>query len=55
VTSNGDEAAGAGRPGVGDIAPDFTAATDTGASLTLSSLRGKKVVLYFYPKDDTPG
>ncbi len=40
---------------VGDTAPDFTATTDTGEELTLSSLRGKKVVLYFYPKDNTPG
>ena len=38
---------------VGDIAPDFTALTDTGALLTLSALHGKPVVLYFYPKDDT--
>jgi peroxiredoxin Q/BCP len=34
--------------------PDFTAAA-TGGELTLSALRGKKVVLYFYPKDNTPG
>jgi len=38
-----------------DTAPDFTVATDDGTQLTLSSLRGKTVVLYFYPKDDTPG
>ncbi|MFZ5481082.1 MAG: thioredoxin-dependent thiol peroxidase [Myxococcota bacterium] len=38
----------------GTPAPDFTAATDTG-SVTLSALRGRKVVLYFYPKDLTPG
>ena len=36
-------------------APDFTLPTDGGESLRLSSLRGRKVVLYFYPKDDTPG
>jgi peroxiredoxin Q/BCP len=36
-------------------APDFTVATDTGTQLRLSSLRGRNVVLYFYPKDDTPG
>jgi thioredoxin-dependent peroxiredoxin len=36
-------------------APDFTVATDAGEPLTLSSLRGRWVVLYFYPKDDTPG
>ena len=39
----------------GDAAPDFTTTTDTGEILRLSDLRGKKVVLYFYPKDDTPG
>jgi peroxiredoxin Q/BCP len=42
-------------PEEGTMAPDFTVATDDGSELTLSSLRGKKVVLYFYPKDDTPG
>ena len=40
---------------VGDTAPDFTAQTDAGETLTLSALRGKPVVLYFYPKDNTPG
>ncbi len=39
----------------GDVAPDFTLAADDGSEVTLSSLRGRKVVLYFYPKDDTPG
>lgn len=39
----------------GRKAPDFTAATDGGGKLKLSDLRGKPVVLYFYPKDDTPG
>jgi peroxiredoxin Q/BCP len=39
----------------GTIAPDFTLATDGGGEVSLSSYRGKKVVLYFYPKDDTPG
>jgi thioredoxin-dependent peroxiredoxin len=42
-------------PRVGDDAPDFTATTDSGAPLTLSALRGRVVVLFFYPKDDTPG
>ena len=41
-------------PNVGDTAPDFTATIDSGATLTLSSLRGKPVVLFFFPKDDTP-
>jgi peroxiredoxin Q/BCP len=40
---------------VGEHAPDFTLSTDEGGDITLSKLRGKKVVLYFYPKDDTPG
>lgn len=40
---------------VGQPAPDFTLATDGGASLSLSALSGKNVVLYFYPKDDTSG
>ena len=39
----------------GSRAPDFTLASDQGGDVTLSALRGKKVVLYFYPKDDTPG
>lgn len=40
---------------VGDIAPDFTAETDAGETISLADLRGKRVVLYFYPKDDTSG
>lgn len=40
---------------VGDTAPDFDLPTDGGGQLTLSSLKGKKIVLYFYPKDSTPG
>ena len=40
---------------VGDVAPDFTLPTDGGGEITLSGMRGKKVVLYFYPKDDTSG
>ncbi len=43
------------HPCVGEPAPDFTAETDAGEQLTLSSLRGRPVVLYFYPKDDTSG
>jgi peroxiredoxin Q/BCP len=39
----------------GDEAPDFTLRSDAGTDVTLSSLRGSPVVLYFYPKDDTPG
>lgn len=40
---------------VGNPAPDFDLATDGGGRISLSSLKGRKVVLYFYPKDDTPG
>lgn len=40
---------------VGDPAPDFTLPTDNNGSVTLSGFRGQKIVLYFYPKDDTPG
>ncbi|MUL37085.1 peroxiredoxin [Gloeocapsopsis dulcis] len=40
---------------VGDTAPDFTLPAQSGASVGLSDLRGKSVVLFFYPKDDTPG
>ncbi len=39
----------------GDIAPDFSAQSANGKEIKLSNLRGKNVVLYFYPKDDTPG
>lgn len=39
----------------GDKAPDFALPTDGGGKVTLKSLKGKNVVLYFYPKDDTSG
>jgi len=42
-------------PAVGETAPDVVLPTDTGETLALSSLRGRRVVLYFYPKDDTSG
>ena len=42
-------------PETGDIAPDFTLPRDGGAELSLASLQPRKVVLYFYPKDDTSG
>jgi peroxiredoxin Q/BCP len=40
---------------VGDRAPDFTLPTDGGGEVSLKALKGKKLVVYFYPKDDTPG
>jgi peroxiredoxin Q/BCP len=40
---------------IGDKAPDFTLPTDGDGKIKLSDLKGQKVVLYFYPKDDTPG
>lgn len=43
------------QPAIGSMAPDFELATDGGGALKLSQLAGKKVVLYFYPKDDTSG
>ena len=39
----------------GDAAPEFETVDDAGNPVTLSDYRGKRVVLYFYPKDDTPG
>ena len=43
------------RLAVGDLAPDFTLPTDTGDDVSLSSLRGRKVIVYFYPAAMTPG
>jgi len=40
---------------VGDKAPDFTMPTDGGGSVSLADFKGKTLVLYFYPKDSTPG
>lgn len=42
-------------PEVGAKAPAFTLVSDSGTKMKLSELKGKPVVLYFYPKDDTPG
>ena len=39
----------------GDPAPDFTVPASSGGTISLSDFRGKSVILYFYPKDDTPG
>ncbi len=40
---------------IGDVAPEFSVENQNGEKISLNELRGKKVVLYFYPKDDTPG
>ena len=40
---------------IGDTAPEFSLPTDGGGTVALQELRRRKVVLYFYPKDDTPG
>jgi peroxiredoxin Q/BCP len=42
-------------PEPGDAAPDFSLTSDTGAQVALSNFRGRPVILFFYPKDDTPG
>ena len=42
-------------PQVGKKAPDFTVLDDAGQKVSLSDFKGQMVVLYFYPKDDTPG
>jgi peroxiredoxin Q/BCP len=39
----------------GDVAPGFTAATNAGGKVSLSDFKGKHVILYFYPRDNTPG
>jgi len=39
----------------GDVAPEFSAATNGGRTISLADFKGKNVILYFYPKDDTPG
>jgi thioredoxin-dependent peroxiredoxin len=39
----------------GDVAPDFSAATTGGGNVSLADFKGKHVILYFYPRDDTPG
>lgn len=43
------------QPNVGDLAPDFVATTQDDTQLSLKELRGKRVILYFYPKDNTSG
>ncbi len=43
------------RPKAGELAPDFDALTTDGKSVSLKDYRGRKLILYFYPRDDTPG
>lgn len=43
------------EPKAGDVAPDFRLPSSGGKDITLKQFRGKDVILYFYPKDDTPG
>ncbi len=43
------------KPGVGDLMPDVALTTPEGGEVRLSDLKGKKAVVFFYPKDDTPG
>ncbi|MCI0772511.1 MAG: redoxin domain-containing protein, partial [Chloroflexi bacterium] len=42
-------------PQAGDLAPEFELLTDSGETVRLSDYRGKKLVLFFYPRADTPG
>ena len=42
-------------PKIGDLAPDLTLPRDGGATVSLADFKGRQVVLYFYPRDDTPG
>ncbi len=50
-----EKTAGKALPEEGKKAPAFSLPADDGSTVSLKSLAGKKVVLYFYPKDDTPG
>jgi thioredoxin-dependent peroxiredoxin len=43
------------EPKIGDLAPDFKLPSTTGKDIALKQFKGKDVILYFYPKDDTPG
>lgn len=54
-TGSKEKASGSALPEEGKKAPAFSLPADDGSTVTLKSLAGKKAVLYFYPKDDTPG
>ena len=54
-TGSKEKTATSALPQEGKKAPAFTLPADDGSTISLKSLAGKKVVLYFYPKDDTPG
>lgn len=55
ATPKKSKKSGQGMPVVGQLAPDFQVQSDTNGMINLSRYRGKNIVLYFYPKDDTPG
>lgn len=55
MTNNTINTPSKGRVQVGDVAPDFTLPNQSGEPVSLESMRGKNVVLYFYPKDNTKG
>ncbi|MCL4540182.1 MAG: thioredoxin-dependent thiol peroxidase [Bacteroidetes bacterium] len=55
TTKKASSGSGDASPDEGKKAPDFTLQDDEGETVKLSALKGNKVVLYFYPKDDTPG
>lgn len=55
TATKGKSVEASGLPDVGRKAPAFSLPADDGTTISLKGLAGKKVVLYFYPKDDTPG
>ena len=55
ATPSAPAAPAAAQPKVGDLAPTFTTTATDGSTIRLGDFAGKWVVLYFYPKDDTPG
>ena len=55
IPEKGDDVAETRELRVGDPAPDFTLSSAAGAAVSLSDFRGREVVLFFYPRDNTPG